>query len=317
MPTSLTNSKMSPELAARVESAVTGKRLSARERASSARIVAVVRALVIVVIGGVVASIVIARRQSARELEAMRQRILDDVHQKGGGVTEADRAATSRDEAWLLKSSGAYEGERAYGDLTELFARPAVYVRGSTDAFTTSNGVARAIKSSTKDSLLACLITPPTARTEKALMERVRVVYDGGAAFEKQTANVRELAEADAALRVLSPEWEQSVRRADDLLELSRRKTEFERAPLDLGIQALRASTLIIAMDETSNSTGPSELDGERPHDVRLVVIDLIASKVLLSARKRVDPSVWSPTVRANYASGIDGCAFAFDLRKP
>ncbi len=316
MPTSLTNAKMSPDLAARVESAVTGRRQSSRERASSARVVAIVRALVILVIGTIVASIVVARRQSARELEAMRQRIMDDVHAKGAGVTEADRTATSRDEAWLLKSSGAYEGELAYADLTELFARPAVYVRGTTDAFTTSSGVSRAIKSSVKDALLSCLVSPPSARTEKALMERVRGVYQGGAAFEKQTANVYELADANASLRVLSPNWEQSVRRADDLLELTQRKTELERAPLDQGVKALRATTLIAVMDETSNATGPAELDGERPHDVRLIVVDLVASKVRLRTRKRVDPTVWSLSVRANYASGIDGCAFAFDLRR-
>lgn len=313
---------MSPELAARVESAVTGRRVDARERASSARVVAIVRGLVLLVIVGVAAAIVIGRQRAARQLEADRAAILDSLHARGAGVNDEAKSAVTRDEAWLLGSAGAFEGElvdpslRAPGAFAALLARPAIYVRGPIDSFTGSIGIARATKASTKDALLLCLIDPPSARSESALLVRVRTAYAGGLPFEQRTSNVRELAEAHEALRVLAPAWDQSVRRADDTQELSKLRTELERTPIEQGKQALLASVMIVAMDEPAPANGPpAELDGERPHDVRLVVVDLASASVVLRTRKHVDPSGWSVTSRSVYAGALDGCALAFDVR--
>jgi hypothetical protein len=320
MPTFLTNPKMSPELAARVESSVTGRRKDPRNRASSARVVSLVRGVTMLVIVAVIAWVLIERQSSARRLQSDRAQLLDTLNKQKASLTERDRGAVTRDEAWLLRSSGAYEGDvvadelRSNG-LTEVLSRPLVYVHGWADAFTNSAGIARATKSSVKDTLLLCLVDPPTARTEAALLGKVRVSYGAGAQLEQRTSNVRDLSLANTTLHVLSPAFEQSVVAADDLQQLAKLRTEVERAPIEGGRQALTATVMLIAMDEPGIVVGPSELDGERPHDVRLLVIDLTTDKVLLRTRKHVDPSVWSTASRATYAVGLDECAMAFDVR--
>jgi hypothetical protein len=46
------------------------------------------------------------------------------------------------------------------------------------------------------------------------------------------------------------------------------------------------------------------------------VLSDLTSGQLLLRFRRGVDPSWLSPAARAEYASGIDSCALAFDLRE-
>jgi hypothetical protein len=70
---------------------------------------------------------------------------------------------------------------------------------------------------------------------------------------------------------------------------------------------------LIAAMDEPA--AGPADLDGERAHDVRVQIVDLRAGKVLLRARKHVDPAWLTASTRSTYAAGVDGCALAYDIR--
>jgi hypothetical protein len=67
-------------------------------------------------------------------------------------------------------------------------------------------------------------------------------------------------------------------------------------------------------MDEPDEA-GPADLDGERPHQVRVALIDLRAGKIVLRTRKRVDPNWLAATTRSNFASAVDGCALALDIR--
>jgi hypothetical protein len=67
-------------------------------------------------------------------------------------------------------------------------------------------------------------------------------------------------------------------------------------------------------VDEAGDGQGPTEIDGERPHAVRLEIVDLGLAKVLLRARKRVDPAWISVERRPEYAKKLDSCAFAFDI---
>jgi hypothetical protein len=69
-------------------------------------------------------------------------------------------------------------------------------------------------------------------------------------------------------------------------------------------------------MDEPGTSSGLSELDGERPHDVRVAFVDMGAQKVVLRLRKHVDPAWISLEKRPRYAAGLDGCALALDVRE-
>ena len=67
-------------------------------------------------------------------------------------------------------------------------------------------------------------------------------------------------------------------------------------------------------MDEPGEPGGPTELDGERAHAVRIGIVALGPAKVLLRMRKRVDPSWISTAKRPEYASGLDGCKLALDV---
>jgi hypothetical protein len=67
-------------------------------------------------------------------------------------------------------------------------------------------------------------------------------------------------------------------------------------------------------MDEPGES-GPADLDGERPHQVRAAIVDLRTDKLLIRVRKRVDPDWLAASTRSNFASAVDGCALALDVR--
>ena len=73
---------------------------------------------------------------------------------------------------------------------------------------------------------------------------------------------------------------------------------------------------LVVAMDEPSDGGGPTELDGERAHAIRIGVVDLAASKILLRIRRLVDPSWISLAKKSEYANGLDSCGLAFDVHE-
>jgi hypothetical protein len=133
--------------------------------------------------------------------------------------------------------------------------------------------------------------------------------------MEQRTANVRRLHEAAAGLPVLLPPWAARVRQARDLPELQGLRRELERAPMAAAKQAARAEVLLVALDEPGDGKGPTELDGERPHQVRVALVDLKSDRVLLRVRRQVDPSWISATARSEYAGGLDACALGYDLR--
>jgi hypothetical protein len=68
-------------------------------------------------------------------------------------------------------------------------------------------------------------------------------------------------------------------------------------------------------MDEAGDPNVPAELDGERPHDVRVALVETKTGRALLRMHAHVDPSVWNAGTRPEYASGLDACALAFDAR--
>jgi hypothetical protein len=218
----------------------------------------------------------------------------------------------------LTRSSGAYEGDviadalRAPGSLAATLARPIVYVRGGIDAFPSPSAVKEAATASQKDPLAVCLVNPPSARTEKALFERVRAAYSHGA--EGLTPNVRRLGDAVAGLPFLEAPWSESVRAATGEDEIERRRRELEHAPIESAKRAAKSSLLLFALDEAGDAGGPTELDGERAHSVRVVLVDLASSAVLFRLRRHVDPAWISAARQPEFASALDGCKLATEL---
>ena len=322
MPTLLVTSKMSPALAARVEASVSGRRgRPSTQRFTTPRLMSIVRLVIVLTVVSVVVAVVMVRRGEQQAFDRGRASLLATVQKESAQLTPADRGAVARIEAWLPRMGGAFEGDlvvpelRAPGALGALVMRPMVYVRGPLEDFASIEGSRRAAAASLKDALVVCLADPPSARTEKALLPKVRVAYGSVASVETRTPNVRRLHEAEVGMPLLSPPWSARVVAAKEPKELAALRTELERAPLARARQAVRAEILLVAVDEPGAPGGLTELDGERAHDVRVAVVDLAAGKVLVRVRRRVDPTPWTQTSRTEFASGLDACALAFDVR--
>jgi hypothetical protein len=126
---------------------------------------------------------------------------------------------------------------------------------------------------------------------------------------------VRRLNDAIVGLPFLSSTFADRIRGAEDVSEIAKLKKDFESVALDRTKRALRAEVLIVALDEKGDGAAPTELDGERPHDVRVAIVELESGKVLLRAKRHVDPSWIAVDKRPVYSSGADSCALGFDLR--
>ena len=318
MGTFLTTRRMDPALAARIEASVSGRKAS--ESTWRPRLVAIARLAAVVAVVTVVVGVMALRRRDRRELEASRAALLDTVHAASASLTPEQKDVVPRAESWVKRAAGAYEGDfvaddlRPAGALAAVMARPAVYVRGPMETLGSGNaaGVAGAASASFKDPFVVCLVEPPASRTEKVLLAKVHAAYARTA--EERTPNVRRLHDADAGLPFLMPPWAERIQMAPGEEELEKLRSDFERAPIEAAKRAAKATVLLFAIDEPGEPGVPAELDGERPHNVRVGLVDLASSRVLLRMRKRVDPSWISAAKRTELASGLDGCALAMDV---
>jgi hypothetical protein len=322
MPTFLTTPRMHPALAERVAASVQGTRSVPLDpgatgwrpgRVLMARVAAVV-AMVLLFIG-----IATLRRRDQRELEHGRAALLDAVGTASAPLSSEDVGAVERMELWLMRSAGSYEGDmvvdelRKPGALAALLARPAVYVRGTIAQMRTPGGIAEAAASSIKDPLLACLIDPPAGRTEPLLLPKVREAYAGDP--HARMTNVQRMRDVQVGLPYLSPRWIESIRKAKSTADLEALREQFEHAPIEAARRAAKAGLLVFAMDEPGEAGTATELDGERPHQVRMGMVDLVSSKVLLRMQRRVDPSWISESKRSLYASGLDACVVGLEVQ--
>jgi hypothetical protein len=337
MPTFLTTSKMDPALVERIEASLasrtamrgasrTGKSspfgASAARRARTRRLVSIARFGLVLTAIFAVYTVVVGRREAKLALERSRTTLLDSVQSHGGSLGPDAHATLPRVESWLLRiphedaADLVAEELRVPGAFTTMLARPMIYVRGGADAFGSPTQIAAAASTSAKDALALCLLEPPEARTEKVLLDKVRVAYSGGWNLENRTANVRRLSDLVVGMPFLEPAWSNKVRAATEVEEVARLRSELERAPIDRAKQAAQSELLLAAVDEAGDGKGPTELDGERIHPLRVVLVDLRAGKVLLRARHVVDPSWITTQRRATYAIGLDSCAFALDVHE-
>jgi hypothetical protein len=304
-----------------VEASVSGRRRGDARAPSRAWLVSVAR------LGGAAALVALvvfalaARRQAARDLERERSALLEAIAAEAAGLAPSDRDAVARDEAIAARYAGAYEGDlvapelRVAGALDAMLAEPMVYVRAPISAFADAATTTAALSESSKDALLLCLVDPPASRAEKTLLPVVRTSYGGGA-LEQQTPHARPLYEAMVGLPFLLPPWTARVRAAEEHEVLVALRRELDKAPLDRAKRAASAKRMLLAIDEPGDGPGPTELDGERAHWVRVILTDVDPARPLLRIRRRVDPSGLTPGPRDKYARGLDACALALDVRE-
>ncbi len=320
MPTFITTRKMHPELRERIAASVRGRRKQTARRFGP-RIVAVVRFTAVLLVLSSAVALVTARRRNHEELESARASLLASVRAKSEPLSPNDMEVVTRAEEWIVRLAGPYEGDAVAtelsrdGALNETLTRPLVYVRGPISSMAHAQMIALAAAVSSKDPLVSCLVDPPKARTEKAMLTKVRSAYARDVLFERSTPNVTRLDDAEVGLPFLTPAWAARVSAAEELPDVLRLRRELEKAPTDGARRAAQSDLLFVAMDEEGDKKGVTELDGERPHKIRLTLVDLRAKKVLVRLQRSVDPAWISEAARPAYASGLDGCAMAIDVR--
>jgi len=315
VPTFLVTKNMSPALAARVQAAVSGKRVAENSRRNP--LVGVLRVLTFVLLLASIVGIVRVRSRRAAELEDARSSLLQRVRNAAAQLTMQDRELKGRAQAAIaLHATSPYAGDvladelRTERGLQAALSLPTLYIRGPLDGLSNAARLPELAASSFKDPLVLCLLDPPEARTEQALRRRVKVQPDAA------TAHVERLAPLLQALPLLDRAWQQRIEAADTLESMRELQKLYDVAPVAAALRAAKTRQMLVAMDEARAGDGPTELDGERAHAVRLVLVDLNSGEVRLRFRGDVDPKWLSDGARAQYASGIDSCAFAFDLRR-
>lgn len=316
MGTFLTTPRMNPALANRVrESIRRGRSNGAR---ASRRWTAAFRLAALAGIALAVISLSVLRQRENDQLEQARRSLLDAVTEKRAELSDEDMATLNRAVTVLLRAPGPYEGDhltneaRGSEGLSGILNRPIIYVRGPVDAFKNDEALRNAALLSTTEAFVQCLVDPPGARTEKALFEQIR----GGSRDGHRTAHVHRLYDLLSGIPLLEPAWKAKVREATKMRDLSRLERELHSARLDETTAAARSRLILFVLDEPSPPGGVTELDGERPHDVRVTLVSLEHPKPLLRVRRHVDPRVFSDRGRASHASALDSCALSFDVRE-
>lgn len=320
MPTFLVTRNMSPALAARVQAAVSGTRAAASGRKS--RLKALLRALTATFVIAAVAITLHFRQQRAARLESQRSELLTELARHAATLNRSDRELPARvGNAVAQHSSAVYAGDLIAPDLrdpvrlSEALASPTLYLRGPLDGLRQPARLVELAASSSKDAFVLCLLSPPEARTEKALRLKASAAYAQGSSMQV-TAQVERLAPLLQALPLLGKDWEARVRSAESLPALHTLGELIRAAPLATAVRAAKARQLLLVLDEAGNLASAAELDGERPHAVRVILEDLSRREPRLRYRTQVDPSWLSERARTQYASGIDSCALALDLRQ-
>jgi hypothetical protein len=320
MPTFLVTSKMSPALAARVAASVRGGR-AASPASQRRRLVSVARLGLAVALVGIVALVSHARRLSAEHLAASRASLLTALHDQFRSLSVSERGLGASVSAMIVRqATPQYAGDtiadplKTEAGLREALAASTVYVRGAIAGFGNSASLTQSAFDSVKDAFPLCLLDPPDSHTEQALRAKARAANAGGKGHEAMS-HIERLFPLLAVAPLLRSEWERAVSEAESEAELDRLEATFRKAPRDAALRAAKSTQLLLVLDEPGDGAGPTELDGERPHDVRVVLVSLSEERLLLRLRRRVDPSSFSATTRAEYARGVDGCSLALRVR--
>lgn len=316
MPTLLVTSRMSPALAARVQAAVSGRPGRRRPLKSLLRI------LTFAFVAATVVGVAHFQQLRLRKLETQRAELLASLKKAGDTLTGTDRELAGRVQAAIaLETTATYLGDRlpinlqSEARLSDALAQPTLYVRGPLEALTRPERVSEVASSSSKDAFVPCLLAPPEARTEKALRLKASAAYSQSKGLEV-TQHVERLAPLLQTLPLMGRDWARRIEVADTVLALQALRKLVDAAPLAAAVRAAKARQLLLVLDETGAGSGPTELDGERAHPVRVVLSDLTSGEARLRFRQTVDPSWLSDHARAQYASGIDSCVLAMDFRR-
>jgi hypothetical protein len=270
------------------------------------------------VLGGLLAHTIM----SERELRADRQVLLS--RQRAVQATLGAEWTPLRDrlEADVLEAAGPYPGDHVEPEARkgDFRTQPGLYLRMRVADARDATTVRKVAADAKKDAFTGCLLREPNERG-------VRGEIDGGA-FSEQPWN---LGQAYAATRILTDEWVQSLKDADEDLRMRVFKEQYEKAVRDeipFAIEIVkRAAFFLLVLDEDSPEAAPLADAGRTPeealqlvaHPTRVFLFQLADNKQTLRLRRAVDARVISagerlvtdPEIRDAMQRQANNCALA------
>ena len=252
----------------------------------------------LVIVVGLIASLLIYRYVSGRELSSRRSALLGK--QRADEITVGKHWTPLRDrlEKFVTDRAGAFGEDKVVEPDAKAWAKridTGIYLRLRLADAKTPESIRAAAHDSARDAFVGCLLRG----VNKAL---VTGQPDAGAVPE-QPWNLRQ---AYAATRILTPEWVGEVKDADDSLRLrifeqQYDKAEREEIPRAIDIVA-KSDFFLLVLDEPADdptAVKPRWTDGGIdsaeeavqlvPHWVRVHVLDLKKNEEILKLRRRAD----------------------------
>jgi hypothetical protein len=244
-----------------------------------------------VVAGGLVVHKIV----SQRELNSDRLALLSK--QRAVVVTLGPQWFPLRDrlEADVLGAAKDYAGDSvdAQARRGEFKTQPGLYLRMRVDDAKDAASVRAVAADAKKDAFAACLLREPNERG-------VRGEIDGGA-FAEQPWN---LGQAYASTRILTDDWMQEVKDADDDLRLRVFAEQYDKAvktEVPLAIEVVKRATFFLLVLDEDVPEAAKLADGGRiteealqlvPHPSRVHLFDLASGKEILRLRRTGDARV-------------------------
>ncbi len=256
----------------------------------------------LVAAGAVAAGLVAHTVVDARELKAGKETLLSK--QRAVAVTLGAEWYPLRDglESYVLDAAKPYAGDRVEPQARngDFRTQPGLYLRMRLAEANSVQSIRETAATAKKDGFAACLLREPNERG-------VRGEIDGGA-FAEQPWN---LGQAYAATRILTDQWAQDVRDADEDMRLRVFVEQYDKAvrdeiPLAVDLTA-RAQFFLLVLDEDSSDAaaladgGPIteatlQLVG---HEARVHLFDLKSRKEILRLRRSGEARVIQAGERA------------------
>jgi hypothetical protein len=245
--------------------------------------------------GAIVAGLIAHKVVSDHELNAGRQALL--AKQRAVLATLGAEWVPLRDdlERDVLSASGAAKATTEYpGDQIDAMARsgefrsqPGLYLRMRMADASSPQIIRKVAADAKRDAFAACLLREPNERA-------MRGDVDGGA-FADQPWN---LGQAYAATRILTDEWAESVKEADDDLRLRVFLEQYDKAireEIPLAIEVVkRAQFFLLVLDEdvpeaaafTDGGAMTEEALELVVHPARVFLFNLSGNKLILRLRR-------------------------------
>jgi hypothetical protein len=251
-----------------------------------------------VLLVGLIASLLIYRFVSGRELGSRRSALL--AKQRADEVTIGQKWAPLRDrlEKFVTDRAGAFGADKVVQPDAKAWAGrvdSGIYLRLRLEDAGTPKKIRDAAHDSARDAFVGCLLRGNNAALAHG-------DPDAGVVPE-QPWNLRQ---AYAATRILTPEWVAQVKDADDSLRLRIFEQQYDKAEREEIPRAIdiiqKSDFFLLVLDEPAddpNAVKPRWTDGGVdskeeavqlvPHWVRVHVLDLKKNEEILRLRRRAD----------------------------